>query len=238
MKTEVFPFQLPVPKIDAKTNKSYYTMDDCLSLTPEQYEYWVWSKDTIRVDEVKVYKSDIVNKIMTKCPWYVPYIFWPPIITYFLWEVQGAEWLWFLFGIILWFPIEYYFHKYIFHMPVKNIFTQKLQFQLHGVHHVAPADLYHIVSPPQEIIIQASAVYGILFLIGIPNPSIIIAGLLVQYLRYDAFHFLVHAFDISSLKKIPFLGHYISKCKTNHMNHHFHNPAERFSISYVLPTKN
>ncbi|CAF4449831.1 unnamed protein product, partial [Adineta steineri] len=42
-------FCFPTPHIDQLTGEKYYTKEDAMNLTPEQYEEWVYSNKTERV---------------------------------------------------------------------------------------------------------------------------------------------------------------------------------------------
>jgi 4-hydroxysphinganine ceramide fatty acyl 2-hydroxylase len=224
---------MPVLNYDSTDKIHYYTLKEAMALSPAAYEAWVYSPRTKKANEVRVVSSKILNKILTKSVWWVPLIFWPPIIAYLLWPINIYKVCALAFGLLLWFPVEYTFHRFLFHMPVKNKITQMIHYMIHGIHHVAPYDLEHLVAPPLELGIEALAIYGVLVLLHVPLPECIVAGLLIQYLRYDMFHYSVHAFTAEQLKKVPLIGNYVLKCKRHHMLHHFENPKEHFTISYV-----
>ena len=130
---------VPTPHVDPLTGEKYYTGEDAMSLTPKQYEEWVYSSKTERVDEVRVYK--------TKSPPFLPLLFWPFIIYYLITPLTFIRCFWILIGFILWFPAEYYFHRFLFHLPGTDSRSQKFHFFLHGIHHVPPTDLWHVFSP-------------------------------------------------------------------------------------------
>lgn len=224
---------LPILKHDPDQKKSYYTLKEAMALSPNDYENWVYGVKTKKADEVRVVSSQTWNKILTKCVWWVPLVFWPPIITYLVWPISYWKLIAIFFGFLLWFPVEYSFHRFLFHMPVKNKVTQAIHYMIHGIHHVAPYDLEHLVAPPLELGTQALAIYLTLLLLHVPLPECILAGLLIQYLRYDMFHYSVHAFTTEQMKNFPLIGDYLVKCKKHHMRHHFENPKKHFTISYV-----
>lgn len=224
---------LPVLKYDDVDKIHYYTLKEAMALPPSEYESWVYNPRTKKANEVRVVSSKILNKILTKCAWWVPLVFWPPIITYLVWPLNLYKVIAVFAGFALWFPVEYSFHRFLFHMPVKNKVTQRIHYMIHGIHHVAPYDLDHLVAPPLELGIQATAIYLTLLLLHVPLPECILAGLLMQYIRYDMIHYSVHAFTAEQIKKVPLIGNYIVKCKKHHMLHHFENPKKHFTISYV-----
>jgi hypothetical protein len=229
---------IPEPHFDEGQQIHFYTLKDAMKLAPKNYEDWVYSNETIKVEEVRIVSSPRLNRILTKCAWWVPFVIWPPIIAYLLWPLDSQKILMTSIGSLFWFPIEYLFHRFLFHMPVFNRASQFLHLMLHGVHHLAPYDLDHLVSPPLELGVQALAVFGLLTLVGVPHPECWLAGLLIQYLRYDLIHYSLHAFDREKLKKVPLIGHYLVKCKRNHLLHHFHDSRSRYTISYLVPGAN
>ncbi len=225
----------PTPRTDPNDGVIFYTRADAMRLTPREYEDWVYARETPKVDEVRIVDSVRLNRILTKCPVWVPFVFWPPIIAWLLWPLTPGKCLALLIGAILWFPIEYLFHRFLFHMPVVNKPTQFAHFFLHGIHHLAPDDLDHLVSPPLELGAQALAVYGLLRALHVPLPECVLAGILIQYLRYDLMHYSLHAFDREHLERVPLLGGFLLRCKRNHMLHHFHDARSRYTISYLTP---
>lgn len=225
---------IPQPRRDARTGQRYYTVAEAMQLEPKQYENWVYSSQTEKVDEVRLYPtSPFWNGVFTKSPPFLPLVFWPPIIYWILTPLTWTKAWWVLVGLILWFPIEYLFHRFLFHLPVSSPFTRKLHFMLHGIHHVAPTDLWHVWSPPYELGAQAVAVWCCFWLLGLPDPTSLVAGLLINYLRYDLIHYCCHAYTVETLAKVPWVGSYLRKCKVHHMAHHYVNPRNHFTISYV-----
>ncbi len=231
--SESVEHSLPVAQLDEQANLRFYTLKDAMALSPRVYEDWVYSKTTRKVDEVRIVSSKRLNRILTKCSWWIPFVFWPPVIAYLLWPLNLQKGMALVGGFVLWFPVEYLFHRFLFHMPVRGKVTQFIHYMLHGIHHVAPHDLDHLVSPPLELGVQALAIYGVLRLLHAPYPECILAGLLIQYLRYDLTHYSVHAFDLDRIKRMPLVGGFLLKCKRHHMQHHFVNSRAHYTISYT-----
>ncbi|KAL6072127.1 Fatty acid hydroxylase domain-containing protein [Balamuthia mandrillaris] len=228
---------LPPVREDKEHGQQYYTVQDAMQLSPQAYEEWVYSSKTPKVDEVRLYPdSRFWNGVMTKSPPFLPLLFWPPVI---LWMVglplEGAKVMAVVVGLMLWFPVEYLFHRFLFHIPVTSPFTRKFHFMLHGIHHVAPKDLWHVFSPPHEVAVQIIAVWTFFWALGVPEPTSVCAGILLNYMRYDLVHYCCHAYSVESLGKVrpAFLGRYLQRCKVHHMTHHFVNPRNHYTISFV-----
>lgn len=212
----------------------YYTLGDAMSLAPGDYAVWVHAARTPKVNEVRVVeRSAALNRLLTKCAWWVPLVVWPPIIAWLALPLSPARLGWMAVGLLLWFPVEYLFHRHLFHMPIVGRRTQFVHFLLHGVHHVAPKDPDHLVSSPLEIAVQAGAVWGVLTLVGLPDPTGIVVGLLLHYLRYDMTHYSLHFLEHDALRRVPLVGSYLSRCKAHHMVHHFRDASRHFTISYL-----
>ncbi|CAF1140662.1 unnamed protein product [Rotaria sordida] len=228
------PFlNVPTPRVDSTTGEKYYTSEDAMNLTPKQYEEWIYSSKTERVDEVRLYKTKFWNILLTKSPPFLPLLFWPFIIYYLITPLTFVRFFWILIGLILWFPFEYLFHRFLFHLPVIGYHSQKFHFFLHGIHHVAPNDLWHVFSPIHELGVQAFIVWTIFKIFQLPDPNALISGLLINYIRYDSVHYLIHAYSPTKISKIPFIGNYLRKCSIHHRQHHFSNPRKHFTISFI-----
>ncbi|MES2638395.1 MAG: sterol desaturase family protein [Myxococcota bacterium] len=222
------------PTLATDTPFEYYTLGDAMSLRPADYVTWVYAPRTPKVNEVRVVERSLfLNRLLTKCKWWVPLLVWPPIIAWQILPLTPARLGWVALGLLLWFPVEYLFHRFLFHMPIVGRVTQFVHFLLHGVHHVAPKDDEHLVSPPLDIVIQGAAIWALLTVIGVPDPVGVLLGLLINYIRYDMTHYSVHFRDYASLRRMPLIGGYLSRCKAHHMAHHFRDPSRHFTISYL-----
>ncbi|CAF0903018.1 unnamed protein product [Adineta steineri] len=226
-------FCFPTPHIDQLTGEKYYTKEDAMNLTPEQYEEWVYSNKTERVNEVRLYKTKFWNIILTKSPPFLPLLFWPFVIYYLIMPLTLIRFYWISIGFIFWFPLEYLFHRFLFHLPVIGYRTQSFHFFLHGIHHVAPTDLWHVFSPIHELGIQVFIVWIVFNILQFSDPNALCAGLLINYIRYDSIHYLIHAYTPADISKIPLFGNYLKKCSVHHRQHHFSNPRKHFTISFI-----
>jgi sterol desaturase/sphingolipid hydroxylase (fatty acid hydroxylase superfamily) len=58
-------------------------------------------------------------------------------------------------------------------------------------------------------------------------------GMMLQYLRYDTCHFLIHSRTPKQLQSIPLVGDYLYACAVHHRSHHYINPRTNFTISFT-----
>ena len=226
-------FEFPAARLDVVTGEKYYTSEDAVNLTPEQYEEWVYSQKTEHVNEVRLYQSKFWNTLLTKSPPFLPLVFWPPVIYYLVTPLTFNSACWIVVGLLLWFPVEYLFHRFLFHLAITGPRSQSFHFFLHGIHHVAPTDLWHVFSPIHESGIQILALWLFFYTIQMPDPTALICGLLINYIRYDSIHYLIHAYTPTQISRVPLIGNYLRQCSVHHRQHHFTNPRKHFTISFV-----
>ncbi|CAF3417167.1 unnamed protein product [Rotaria sp. Silwood1] len=132
---------------------------------------------------------------------------------------------------------EWIFIRKIPNMSMKSDYieprSQKFHFFLHGIHHVAPTDLWHVFSPIHELGTQAPIAWFIFWLVRMPDSSALISGMLINYIRYDSIHYIIHAYTPIQIFRILFIGNCLRKCSIHHRRHHFSNPRKHFTISFV-----
>eukprot|EP00455_Lapot_gusevi_P036396 TRINITY_DN4048_c0_g1_i3.p1 TRINITY_DN4048_c0_g1~~TRINITY_DN4048_c0_g1_i3.p1 ORF type:complete len:241 (+),score=7.05 TRINITY_DN4048_c0_g1_i3:69-791(+) len=217
--------------------RTAYFFSDALSLTPCEYAEWVMHPLTPKVDVVVHDKHG--HSYFGKSPIWVPFAFWPIFIVLTLAYtgsgLHSSRLPSILSGILAWFVIEPLFHRFLFHLPVVGRKTQIIHLYLHGVHHLSPGDLDHVVSPIYELGAQAIAVATLLHFLGVSDVAAVMSGILLQYVRYDAVHYSVHAYTFKQLKSVPLLGGWLSRCKAQHREHHFVDATRNFAISYPAP---
>eukprot|EP00172_Hildenbrandia_rubra_P000882 Plantae.Rhodophyta-Hildenbrandia_rubra.ctg14982.p1 GENE.Plantae.Rhodophyta-Hildenbrandia_rubra.ctg14982~~Plantae.Rhodophyta-Hildenbrandia_rubra.ctg14982.p1 ORF type:complete len:363 (-),score=41.17 Plantae.Rhodophyta-Hildenbrandia_rubra.ctg14982:204-1292(-) len=201
-----------------------------------KYEHWIHSFPTTD-GTVKMFTNDTLENL-TKCPWYVPLLFWLPVLciemSRYLGKVGGV---WninpftfatmALFGGISWLLFEYTLHRFVFHIHTESYAANIFHFLLHGHHHITPMDFDRLVFPP----VPAMLVGWPFWLFG---PMILgddrgypwLAGFLIGYLVYDMTHYWIH-------RTMPPLE-FLKRQKSRHVHHHYHQPNVNFGISNPL----
>jgi sterol desaturase/sphingolipid hydroxylase (fatty acid hydroxylase superfamily) len=133
-----------------------------------------------------------------------------------LWQVPA--------GYLVWTLLEYFLHRFFFHLPVRGPISERAYFFLHGVHHDWPWDRSRLVMPP-AVSISLAVIFYFLFrgLFGAAHSHPVFAGLVLGYLIYDTIHWYTHACAPRNR-----IGKYLRK---QHMIHHFKAPGTRFGVS-------
>ncbi|CAH1707771.1 unnamed protein product [Chironomus riparius] len=198
-----------------------------ISKLGDNYEKWVNSP----VDrDLRLFKSDFLE-LITKSTWYMPLLFWIPIIIYIIKNelaLQETNQVFFkvftqlIIGIFLWTLFEYVLHQFCFHIDVRRFPDLKtFHFFIHGNHHKVPFDKYRLVFPPIPAAVIASLVFYILQFLHYPKLSF--AGNLIGYLCYDMTHYYIHFASPTS--------NYFYNLKRHHNDHHFRHHDKAFGIS-------
>ena len=195
---------------------------------------------------VRLFANDSIE-FLSKSPWWLVPIFWIPVIIYNLVqqhkillnepkvEVFGAEmtlntWMTpflFLAGCASWPFIEYFLHRFVFHLEPSsgNESLIRLHFTMHGLHHKAPFDPYHLVFPPLPASLIGVAVFSFYSLI--LSPHIVngwFAGTALGYIFYDLTHYYLHHGH-------PEPNSYFGRLKKWHIRHHYIDYDNGFGVS-------
>jgi 4-hydroxysphinganine ceramide fatty acyl 2-hydroxylase len=148
-------------------------------------------------------------EMFTRTSWYIVPAIWGPIASWFLYRsyndlinitgYSGAAstvvtLLCFSFGVLFWTFIEYFMHRFLFHIDdylPDHQFALLLHFLLHGIHHYLPMDRLRLVMPP-ILFAALSAPFLKLAHAIFPAPYAkgIIAGSYAMYICYDCMHYV------------------------------------------------
>src|SRR5437016_8446884 len=132
----------------------------------------------------------------------------------------------FALGILLWTPIEYLIHRYVFHYEPKTALGKQLHYIIHGVHHDYPNDARRLVMPP-SISIPLAILFLALFAITLGRfAPAVSAGFGFGYVCYDSIHYAIHHF---AMKRGVWLW-----LKQYHLRHHYRDDHVGYGISSPL----
>ncbi|KAF9063724.1 hypothetical protein BDP27DRAFT_1299516 [Rhodocollybia butyracea] len=196
-------------------------------------------------------------EVFTKSKWYVVPIFWLPIAIYLFLRsalqftaplpsfmvdpslpLSGLANLpmasiyktliCFFIGNFTWTLLEYFFHRFLFHvdyyLPDKPIFLL-LHFLLHGVHHYVPMDRLRLVMPPPLFAMLEWPMTRLAYkLFPLPVANGIISGAFVFYILYDCMHYALHHTQLPA---------YLKEMKKYHLAHHYKN----FDLGFGVTSK-
>lgn len=183
-------------------------------------------------------------EMFTRTQWWIVPLIWGPITLGFLYKsytglVNNSGFsptaaiiptiLCFLFGNLFWTFIEYFMHRFLFHIDdylPDHQFALLLHFLLHGIHHYLPMDRLRLVMPP----ILFAALSGPFLklahaLFPAPYANGIIAGSYAMYICYDCMHYALHH------TKMP---QYMKQMKVYHLQHHWKNYELGFGVTSKL----
>lgn len=132
----------------------------------------------------------------------------------------------FLSGLLIFTFIEYLVHRYAFHMDTDTELKQKLQYNLHGVHHEYPKDKGRLAMPPVvSVLLAVGLLVAFKFVIG-EYTYAFLPGFIMGYASYLFVHFIVHAYQPpKNVFKILWINHSI---------HHYKDNNKAFGVSSPL----
>lgn len=129
-------------------------------------------------------------------------------------------------GVLSFTLVEYFVHRYVFHMDITTRIREKLQYGAHGVHHEYPNDLGRIVMPPILSIPLASILFFIAFFVSGKWAFAFMAGFFTGYGFYLFVHYIVHAWKMpNNALKTLWIYHNI---------HHFKDEDVAFGVTSHL----
>lgn len=202
----------------------------------DKYDQWIHSFPTTD-HTVKMFTNDTLESL-TKCPWYVPLLFWIPVLL-----VEFAHYVHLIGGLaeiqlgkavvsatcggLFWLLFEYTLHRFVFHVATSGYYSNIFHFLVHGHHHITPMDFDRLVFPPIPAVLLASPFwYFAPRMLGVQAGYPWLIGFALGYLVYDMTHFWIHhGVPTSSFLKMQ---------KRRHVHHHYFQHTVNFGISNPL----
>ncbi len=180
----------------------------------------------------RLFDSDLLDKF-SRVHHLTPVIVYTPIIlglVIYSLTLQSAAMVGvaLVVGYIGWTLTEYFGHRYLFHtvFPLPFGLGPRVQFLIHGVHHIYPSDPLRLVMPPllsAPIMLIALAIIRPLF--GATFGWPVLAGFITGYVLYDCVHYWTH----HGQPKSKFAQH----VRRLHMLHHFRDPTKGFGVHAI-----
>jgi len=132
----------------------------------------------------------------------------------------------FVLGLLAFTFVEYMMHKHFFHMEPDTPLKDKLQYNVHGVHHDYPKDKDRLAMPPFVSAAYAAILY-LLFTLLMGNFALyFLPGFLLGYSGYLAVHYVVHVYNPPK--------NFFKVLWVNHAIHHYKDPDAAFGVSSPL----
>jgi 4-hydroxysphinganine ceramide fatty acyl 2-hydroxylase len=138
-----------------------------------------------------------------------------------------------ILGILGFTLLEYLMHRYIYHMIPDSPIKDKIQYNMHGVHHDYPKDKDRLTLPPFITLVYAVIFYYLFtFLMG-DYGLFFLPGFMIGYAAYLGVHYMVHAYQPPR--------NFLRVLWVNHSIHHYKDPDAAFGVSsplwdYILGT--
>jgi sterol desaturase/sphingolipid hydroxylase (fatty acid hydroxylase superfamily) len=176
----------------------------------------------------RLFRNPLLDRFSRVHP-VLPFLIYVPSTAFLLWTAEPGIPLpyvivTFASGYLLWTLLEYFGHRFIFHIRPRSRLGNWIQFLIHGVHHEHPDDARRLVMPPLMSIPIMAAAFAIVRLAAGPRIALpIMAGFIGGYLIYDGLHFYVHHRQPKN-----FVGRYLRR---RHMHHHFRDDRSWFGVS-------
>jgi sterol desaturase/sphingolipid hydroxylase (fatty acid hydroxylase superfamily) len=176
----------------------------------------------------RLFRNPLLDRLSRVHP-ATPFLLYLPAIGILLWRA-GMPFpvrfvmLAFASGYLMWTLVEYFGHRFVFHIRPKNALGRRIQFLIHGVHHKYPNDPLRLVMPPlMSVPIMAAAFVVFRFAAGSATALPAMAGFIAGYLAYDGLHFYLHHASATTA-----LGRYLQQ---RHLHHHFRDESTWFGVS-------
>ncbi len=129
-------------------------------------------------------------------------------------------------GIVAFTFVEYMMHKHFFHMEPDTPLKDKLQYNVHGVHHDYPKDKDRLAMPPFVSAAYAAILYLVFNLLMGDFALYFLPGFLLGYSGYLGVHYVVHVYNPPK--------NFLKVLWVNHAIHHYKNPDSAFGVSSPL----
>jgi sterol desaturase/sphingolipid hydroxylase (fatty acid hydroxylase superfamily) len=127
-------------------------------------------------------------------------------------------------GYVFWTLVEYFGHRFVFHLELPGQLGARLHYLAHGVHHDHPDDKLRLVMPPLmslPIILLAAPVLRLACGADLVLP--VFAGFIAGYVGYDMTHYHLH-----HGRPRTELGRALRRW---HLRHHFDDATIGFGVS-------
>jgi hypothetical protein len=183
---------------------------------------------------VLVMENRFIERVFATSHWIMPGVWFLPIVTICImasvikYEMSaGIIFLLVTAGTLFWTLLEYWLHRWLFHLPPSSNWTlRQTQYMLHGYHHDYPNDPGRLVAPPvlSWPIAICTFVVQLALLGSWALP--LFAGTCLGYLAYDWVHYYTH--HASPKTKA---GKFIRRF---HLEHHYRYALEQYGISSPL----
>lgn len=178
----------------------------------------------------RLFQNALLDKLSRIHHLVPPSVYLPIALASLIISLRLISWpiaiLAFLAGYAAWTLVEYFGHRFVFHLNLPSPAGKRLHYLIHGVHHEHPGDPLRLVMPlPLSIPIMATAFVVIRLILGAAFAPAVWSGFIVGYVGYDMVHFYVHHAQPRSR-----VGQMLRR---RHLLHHFRDSTYWFGVSAI-----
>ena len=182
---------------------------------------------------VRLFRSETLERLSRVHP-ATPVLLWAPVVAWLLWRSVVVERLEVAIiivlggaGLIAWSFVEYVLHRFVFHLASTSPAARRLQFVMHGIHHLEPDDSTRWLMPPVPAIAGGAVLFALAWILfGGVWVQPFFACFLIGYLVYDYTHFAVHHPGART--------RFVRYLRRRHLLHHFATPDARWGVTSPL----
>lgn len=203
-----------------------------LNMQPDLYQWWVHNYPPVA--SVRLFHSQFCE-FFSRYPWWYILPLWLPIIAF---NTISAALLptatyskilvTFACGMLFWSALEYFIHRFVFHMDSSSTFSNFFHFMAHGIHHLSPMDPDRLVFPPIFSVFLVAFVYKVMSFLYIPFYGAFFGGGLFGFVAYDTCHYLFHHGTICEMSS------YLKWMRSRHFRHHYTTADKNYGVSSPL----
>lgn len=182
--------------------------------------------------KIRLFKNDRLEAL-TSFNSLIPILILSAIIGFFLFITLSDDLttlqilLQLFFGLAFWTLFEYYSHRFIYHMNIKNELLKRIQFIIHGVHHFNNKDKERIITNPTLSLFLFTIIYFLFrFMFGLNFSAPAFLGFVIGAFICDLFHYALHVYEINN--------RFFLYQKRFHLTHHVENGTCNYGISSPL----
>ena len=130
-------------------------------------------------------------------------------------------------GLAAWMPVEYFLHRFVFHLDRWIPTASRFCFVMHGCHHADPDDgsrdmMPLVGSTPMMSVVLVGSVLSLGHALGL----VFFGAFALAYLAYDVMHHGVHQWSLRGR-----IGSYLQR---HHLLHHFRDDTRHFGVTSPL----
>ena len=189
--------------------------------------------DKVDFERIRMFQSPLLERWMLTSPTSISALWIPIILLLFFMAASSPLWgtgaglAWACAGLLVFTPLEYATHRFLFHWRARSERGRRMVDFMHGVHHKQLNDPMRTLMPPMMTLPLAVFFFAITALfLDRPWLEAAFGGFLIGYLAYDLIHWGCH-----NTRMPTRLGRAL---KRYHLRHHYDRRPGNYGVSSPL----